>query len=87
MAVVTNIDADHLNTFGDLEGLADAFFEFVQRFDVGYRFIGFICCKSYPRWDFLTCIPLVAYCLYAVSQSALPANSRNRGVIALSPDL
>jgi len=31
VALVTNIDADHLNTFGDLEGLADAFFEFVQR--------------------------------------------------------
>jgi UDP-N-acetylmuramate--alanine ligase len=31
VALVTNIDADHLNTFGDLAGLADAFFEFVQR--------------------------------------------------------
>jgi UDP-N-acetylmuramate--alanine ligase len=28
IAIITNIDADHLNTYGDLAGLADAFFEF-----------------------------------------------------------
>jgi UDP-N-acetylmuramate--alanine ligase len=28
IAIVTNIDADHLNTYGDLVGLADAFLEF-----------------------------------------------------------
>jgi UDP-N-acetylmuramate--alanine ligase len=28
IAIVTNIDADHLNTYGDLIGLADAFLEF-----------------------------------------------------------
>ncbi|QSB17197.1 UDP-N-acetylmuramate--L-alanine ligase [Natronosporangium hydrolyticum] len=31
--LVTNIDADHLNTYGDLEGLAEAFFEFGQTVD------------------------------------------------------
>jgi UDP-N-acetylmuramate--alanine ligase len=30
IAIVTNIDADHLNTYGDLAGLADAFFEFCR---------------------------------------------------------
>src|SRR6266508_2514203 len=28
VAIVTNIDADHLNTYGDLAGLSDAFVEF-----------------------------------------------------------
>jgi UDP-N-acetylmuramate--alanine ligase len=28
IAVITNIDADHLNTYGDLSGLADAFYAF-----------------------------------------------------------
>ncbi len=28
VAIVTNIDADHLNTYGDLDGLTDAFAEF-----------------------------------------------------------
>jgi UDP-N-acetylmuramate--alanine ligase len=28
VAIVTNIDADHLNTYGDLDGLSDAFVEF-----------------------------------------------------------
>src|SRR4030095_8354703 len=28
IAIVTNIDADHLNTYGNLVGLADAFLEF-----------------------------------------------------------
>ena len=31
VAIVTNIDADHLNTYGDLAGLQDAFEEFCQR--------------------------------------------------------
>ncbi|HEX6497590.1 MAG TPA: UDP-N-acetylmuramate--L-alanine ligase [Micromonosporaceae bacterium] len=31
VAIVTNIDADHLNTYGDVAGLADGFFEFAQR--------------------------------------------------------
>jgi UDP-N-acetylmuramate--alanine ligase len=31
IAIVTNIDADHLNTHGDLAGLSDAFMEFCQR--------------------------------------------------------
>ena len=31
VAIVTNIDADHLNTYGDLSGLQDAFLEFCQR--------------------------------------------------------
>ncbi len=35
VALVTNIDADHLNTFGDLAGLADAFLEFCTRVDDG----------------------------------------------------
>ncbi|MEN3308177.1 MAG: UDP-N-acetylmuramate--alanine ligase, partial [Micromonosporaceae bacterium] len=30
VAIVTNIDADHLNTYGDLAGLADAFLEFAR---------------------------------------------------------
>ena len=30
VAVVTNIDADHLNTYGDLQGLEDAFVEFAR---------------------------------------------------------
>ncbi len=30
IAIVTNIDADHLNTYGDLAGLADAFLEFCR---------------------------------------------------------
>jgi UDP-N-acetylmuramate--alanine ligase len=30
IAIVTNIDADHLNTYGDMAGLADAFFEFCR---------------------------------------------------------
>ena len=28
LAIVTNVDADHLNTYGDLAGLSDAFLEF-----------------------------------------------------------
>ena len=35
VALVTNIDADHLNTFGDLAGLADAFLQFCQRTEPG----------------------------------------------------
>ena len=35
MAIVTNIDADHLNTYGDLAGLQDAFLEFCQRVEPG----------------------------------------------------
>ena len=31
VAIVTNIDADHLNTYGDLSGLADGFLEFCHR--------------------------------------------------------
>jgi UDP-N-acetylmuramate--alanine ligase len=31
VALVTNIDADHLNTYGDLAGLAEAFLEFCRR--------------------------------------------------------
>ena len=30
VAIVTNIDADHLNTYGDLAGLEDAFLEFCR---------------------------------------------------------
>jgi UDP-N-acetylmuramate--alanine ligase len=30
VAIVTNIDADHLNTYGDLSGLEDAFLEFCR---------------------------------------------------------
>ena len=30
VAIVTNVDADHLNTYGDLAGLSDAFLEFAQ---------------------------------------------------------
>jgi UDP-N-acetylmuramate--alanine ligase len=30
VAIITNIEADHLNTYGDLEGLKEAFFEFSQ---------------------------------------------------------
>ncbi|GIJ58409.1 UDP-N-acetylmuramate--L-alanine ligase [Virgisporangium aurantiacum] len=33
VAVVTNIDADHLNNYGDLAGLEDAFVEFAGRVD------------------------------------------------------
>jgi UDP-N-acetylmuramate--alanine ligase len=35
VAVVTNIDADHLNTYGTIEVLADAFEEFCQRVEPG----------------------------------------------------
>lgn len=35
VAVVTNIDADHLNTYGDLQGLEDAFVEFCARVGPG----------------------------------------------------
>ncbi|MBO0867597.1 MAG: UDP-N-acetylmuramate--L-alanine ligase, partial [Micromonosporaceae bacterium] len=35
VAVVTNIDADHLNTYGDIEALADAFLEFGERVTPG----------------------------------------------------
>ncbi len=31
VAIVTNIDADHLNTYGDLAGLTDAFVQFAER--------------------------------------------------------
>jgi len=31
VGIVTNIEADHLNTYGDLEGLQEGFFEFAQR--------------------------------------------------------
>jgi len=33
VAIVTNVDADHLNTYGDLAGLEDAFVEFAARVD------------------------------------------------------
>jgi UDP-N-acetylmuramate--alanine ligase len=33
VAIVTNIDADHLNNYGDLAGLEDAFVEFCRRVD------------------------------------------------------
>src|SRR6185436_20621429 len=33
VSIVTNIDADHLNTYGDLAGLQDAFLEFCQHTD------------------------------------------------------
>ena len=35
VAIVTNIDADHLNTYGDLAGLQDAFLEFCQHVEPG----------------------------------------------------
>jgi UDP-N-acetylmuramate--alanine ligase len=35
VSLVTNIDADHLNTYGDLAGLADAFLEFTERTQPG----------------------------------------------------
>jgi UDP-N-acetylmuramate--alanine ligase len=35
VAVVTNIDADHLNTYGDLQGLEDAFVEFCGKVEPG----------------------------------------------------
>ncbi|MGH3656405.1 MAG: UDP-N-acetylmuramate--L-alanine ligase, partial [Micromonosporaceae bacterium] len=31
VGIVTNVDADHLNTYGDLDGLRDAFVEFARR--------------------------------------------------------
>ncbi len=31
VSIVTNIDADHLNTYGDLDGLQETFLEFCQR--------------------------------------------------------
>jgi UDP-N-acetylmuramate--alanine ligase len=31
VAIITNIDADHLNTYGDLAGLTDAFVQFAER--------------------------------------------------------
>lgn len=33
VAVVTNIEADHLNTYGDLEGLHEAFLDFARRIE------------------------------------------------------
>ena len=35
VAIITNIDADHLNTYGDLAGLEDAFVEFGGLTDAG----------------------------------------------------
>jgi len=35
VAIVTNVDADHLNTYGDLAGLEDAFVEFAALVDAG----------------------------------------------------
>jgi UDP-N-acetylmuramate--alanine ligase len=35
VGIVTNIDADHLNTYGDLAGLEDAFVQFCQRVEPG----------------------------------------------------
>jgi UDP-N-acetylmuramate--alanine ligase len=35
IGVVTNIDADHLNTYGDMAGLEDAFIEFAGRIEPG----------------------------------------------------
>jgi UDP-N-acetylmuramate--alanine ligase len=35
VALVTNIDADHLNTYGDLAGLAEAFLDFAKRTQPG----------------------------------------------------
>jgi UDP-N-acetylmuramate--alanine ligase len=35
VAIVTNIDADHLNTYGDLAGLEDAFVEFCRLVEPG----------------------------------------------------
>jgi UDP-N-acetylmuramate--alanine ligase len=35
VAIVTNIDADHLNTYGDLSGLEDAFLEFSRLVEPG----------------------------------------------------
>jgi UDP-N-acetylmuramate--alanine ligase len=35
ISIVTNIDADHLNTYGDLAGLQDAFFEFCSLVEPG----------------------------------------------------
>ncbi len=35
VAIVTNIDADHLNTYGDLAGLTDAFVQFAERTRAG----------------------------------------------------
>jgi UDP-N-acetylmuramate--alanine ligase len=35
VSLVTNIDADHLNTYGDLAGLAEAFLEFTKRTQPG----------------------------------------------------
>jgi UDP-N-acetylmuramate--alanine ligase len=35
VAIVTNIEGDHLNTYGTIEALADAFLEFCQRVEPG----------------------------------------------------
>jgi UDP-N-acetylmuramate--alanine ligase len=35
VAIVTNIDSDHLNTYGSVDRLADAFLEFCQRVEPG----------------------------------------------------
>lgn len=45
VAIVTNIDADHLNTYRDLAGLSAAFLEFCEQVEPG----GFvICCADDP---------------------------------------
>ncbi|WP_327009166.1 UDP-N-acetylmuramate--L-alanine ligase [Dactylosporangium sp. NBC_01737] len=51
VAVVTNIDADHLNTYGDLQGLEDAFVEFCARTEPG----GFVVtCADDPGAQLMT---------------------------------
>src|SRR3954471_10532435 len=35
VAIITNIDADHLNTYGDIAGLTDAFVQFAERTQPG----------------------------------------------------
>ena len=35
MAVVTNVEADHLDTYGDLDGVRASFSEFLERLDAG----------------------------------------------------
>jgi UDP-N-acetylmuramate--alanine ligase len=46
LAILTNIDADHLNTYGDLDGLQDGFLEFCRRIEPGGLLIF---CADDPR--------------------------------------
>ena len=50
VAIVTNIDADHLNTYGDIHGLREAFLEFSQLTSPGGGFLVTCADDEGGRW-------------------------------------